>query len=289
MSNELRNLLVQFTQKYSGIADLELDQTPEPKLWFMPLDSYPSKKEASHYFLLAASISDYKLTGNPRNIRMLLHHLHNTLGNTLYTTLNPEDFKKEIPKFEQRNELLDKLGDKKNELPAVLCSVNTFVAQKTNGDLIEYTTQLHQKGLKPKHLVDQLSYKIKRMNKQHKSKAWLYLRWMVRDAPDLKLFQFDPKDLMIPLTTPKLRVHVALGLSKNENLPFDLNSKNRPESWWKNTQEFDTDTEKITQFAQTLFPDDPIKVDFPFFILGTRSRIFRPYPGILRKNTTLLY
>ena len=107
------------------------------------------------------------------------------------------------------------------------------------------------------------------MNKQHKSKSWLYLRWMVRGSPDLGLFPFDPKDLMVSLTTPKLRVYVALGLSDNDNLPFELNSKNRPDSWWESTAEFDADADRLNKFACSLFPDDPAKIDFPFFILGT--------------------
>src|SRR4030067_1044087 len=182
-SKELKDLTVRLVQTYSNIVDLELDENLDPKLWYMPLISYEAKREASHYFLLAASLSDYKLTGNSRNIRMLLHHLHNRLGHKLYLSTNPEEVKNEIPKYES--------------------------------------------------------------NKQRKSKSWLYLRWMVRKKHDLGLFQFDPKDLMVPLTTPKLRVYVALGLSNNEDLPFTLNAKNRPESWWKNTQEFDTDAENF--------------------------------------------
>jgi hypothetical protein len=107
------------------------------------------------------------------------------------------------------------------------------------------------------------------MGKHNKAKSWLYLRWMVRGSPDLGIFQFNPKDLMVSLTTPKFRVYAALGLSDNENLPFELNIKNRPESWWKNTAEFDDDAERLTDFAKSLFPEDPGAVDFPFFILGT--------------------
>jgi hypothetical protein len=143
------------------------------------------------------------------------------------------------------------------------------VEQKANGNLIENATKLQQKGRKPKDRVQKLSYAIKKMNKQNKSKAWLYLRWMVRKTPDLGLFPFEPKDLMVPLTTPKFRVYAALGLSNDENLPFILSAKNRPESWWTNTREFDADADKLTNFARDLFPDDPAKIDFPFFILGT--------------------
>ena len=269
VSNALKDLIVRFVQTYSSIVDLELDENLDPKLWFMPLNSNEAKREAAHYFLLAASLSDYKLTGNPRNIRMLLSHLHNTLGRKLYTLKNAEDFKNGISKFELKNKLLDRLGDAKAEIPEVLCSVNQFVGKKANGNLIDYTTKLSLKGRKPTDFVEELSYGIKRMNKHHKAKSWLYLRWMVRNSPDLALFQFDPKDLMVPFTTPKYRVYAALGLSDNENLPFELNSKNRPESWWKNTAEFDSDAKRFTEFVRSLFPDDPAKVDFPFFVLGT--------------------
>ena len=73
--NELKDLVVRFVQTYSAVTDLELDLHLHPKPSFMPLNSYAAKREAAHYFLLAASLSDYQLTGNPRNIRLLLNHL----------------------------------------------------------------------------------------------------------------------------------------------------------------------------------------------------------------------
>jgi hypothetical protein len=269
VSQDLRDLIVSFVRTYSNIADLELDLHLHPKPSFMPLNNDAAKKEAAHYFLLAAALSDFQLTGNPRNIQLLLNYLSETFGHKLYKTINPLEFKPEVDKFERKIENLDRLGKEKAEIPDVLCSVNKFVAQKAQGDLIDYTTKLNQKGRKPKDFAETLSYSVKRMNKQNKSKSWLYLRWMVRGSPDLGLFKFDPKDLMVSLTTPKFRVYVALGLSNDENLPFKLNSKNKPDSWWENTAEFDADAEKLTQFARSLFPEDPTKIDFPFFILGT--------------------
>jgi hypothetical protein len=269
VSKDLKELLIKFVDTYSDIVDFELDPNREPKLWFMPLNSYDTKKEAAHYFLLAASLSDYKLTGNPRNIRMLLSYLYETLGNKLYQAKDPADFKRQIQRFEEKTQMLDRLGLEKAQIPEVLCSVNKFVEKKAQGDLLAYTNMLNEKGLKPKDFVQQLSYGVRRMNKQYKSKSWLYLRWMTRYAPDLGLFQFNPQDLMAPLTTATFRVYVALGLSNKENLHFDLNAKNRPDSWWDSTVEFDTDAEKFTEFAKTLFPNDPAKVDFPFYVLGS--------------------
>jgi hypothetical protein len=284
--NSLKELIIQFVNIYSNVVDLELDQNLDPKLWFMPLKSSASGIEAAHYYLLAASLSDHQLTGNPRSIRMLLNHLHQTLGEKLYTSKKPDDFKHEIPRYEIKNQLLDRLGDCKAEIPEVLCSVNRFVEHKADGNLIEYAAKLHRKGRKPKELVQQLSYAVNRMNKQNKSKAWLYLRWMVRKAPDLGVFPFEPKDLMVPLTTPKFRVYASLELSRDENLPFKLNVKNRPESWWTNTQEFDIDADRLTNFARELFPDDPAKVDFPFFILGTWLEYSDLTPTSLEKSMT---
>jgi hypothetical protein len=52
---DLKDLIVQFVNTYSNVVDLELDQNLDPRLWFMPLNSAAAKKEAAHYFLLAAS------------------------------------------------------------------------------------------------------------------------------------------------------------------------------------------------------------------------------------------
>ena len=269
VSATLKDLLVRFVETYSAASDLSLDLYLTPKPRFMPLETYEAKREAAHYFLLAASLSDIKLTGNPRNIPLLLNHLSAAFKDKLYTIKNPADFKIEIEKFERNIKNLDYLGDAKAEIPEVLCSVNQYVERKANGDLIDYTTKLSQKGRKPKDFVQELSFTVKRMNKQHTAKSWLYLRWMVRGPPDLGLFTFNPKDLMVPLTTPNFRVYAALGLSENENLPFELSSKYHPDNWWENTAKFDADAERLTQFARSLFSEDPAKVDFPFFILGT--------------------
>lgn len=265
----LKDLIIHFVQTYSSVPDLELDSYLNPKPWFMPLTNNEAKKEAAHYFLLAAALSDYKLTGNPRNIRLLLNQLYTTLGPKLYTVKNESDLTVEICRFEHQIEKFDHLGLAKAEISEVICSVNQFVENKAQGNLIAYSENLALRGRKPADFVKELSFTVKRMSKHHKAKAWLYLRWMVRESPDLALFKFEPKDLMIPLTTPKFRVYAALGLSDNENLPLELSIKNQPESWWVNTAAFDADAEKLTNFAKSLFPEDPAKVDFPFFILGT--------------------
>ncbi len=288
ISQDTKKLVEQFVRAYGSVVDLELDENLSPKRWFMPLNSPAARREATHYFLLAASLSDFRLTGNPRNIRLLLNHLHKTLEEGMYTSKNPAAFTHPVARYEQDMERFDRLGKAKSEIPQVLARVNKFVQETANGDLIEYASQLNNKGRKPLDLVKELSFKVEGMTKHHKAKGWLYLRWMTRPAPDLCLFPFDPSDLMVPLTTPKLRVAAALGLTQNENLPFELNAAKRPENWWKNTAEFDQDAENLTNFARQLFPEDPAKVDFPFFILGTWLENADLTPIFLEKSLRFL-
>jgi hypothetical protein len=177
--NDLRDKIVRFVETYSSVPDLELDLYLNPKPWFMPLNDDGAKREAAHYFLQAVALSDYMLTGNPRNVRMLLNHLYTTLGAKLYTTKNPSEFTHEIGRFEQQIERFDNLGQAKAESPEVICSANQFVEKKAQGTLIEYTNKLSQKGRKPADFVKELSFSAKRMTRHHKAKAWLYLRWMV--------------------------------------------------------------------------------------------------------------
>jgi hypothetical protein len=155
-SNDLKDLIVRFVQTYSSMPDLELDLYLNPKPWFMPLNSNESKREAAHYFLLAAALSDYMLTGNPRNMRIFLDHLYTALGPKLYTTKNPQEFTREIGKFEKQIEKFDHLGQAKAEIPEVICSVNRFVENKAHGNLIDYTAKLSQKGRKPADFIKEL-------------------------------------------------------------------------------------------------------------------------------------
>ena len=133
----LRELITRFVETYSSVPDIELN-LENTKLRFMPLDSYEAKREAAHYFLLSASLSDFGLTGNPRNTSLLLTHLLSALENKLYAIKNPSEFAQEITKFEYNYQKLEHLGRSKAQIPHILCSVNKFVEEKANGDLIDY-------------------------------------------------------------------------------------------------------------------------------------------------------
>jgi hypothetical protein len=136
----------------------------------------------------------------------------------------------------------------------VLISVNEFVKNRAAKDLIEYSKRF----IKPEHFVEDLSRNIDRMGGPHKDKAWVYMRWMVRPEPDLRIFShYSPADLFVPLTPENANVATSLGLI-NSVLP----------SLWRDENRAMRARQSITKFARQLFPEDPAKVDYPFFLLG---------------------
>jgi hypothetical protein len=85
----------------------------------------------------------------------------------------------------------------------------------------------------------------------------MYLRWMVRGRPDLRLFNhLHTKDLFVPVDTNVARVAACLGRIPETHL---------------NSLTWD-DTVEVTNLARDLYPNDPARVDYPFFLLGRRLR-----------------
>ncbi len=87
------------------------------------------------------------------------------------------------------------------------------------------------------------------------------MRWMVRDYPDLRIFDhFSPKDLFVPLDGNVAKVAACLGLIPSNKISPTGKISNLD---WK-------DVLRVTEFARSLYPDDPAKVDYPFFLLGRK-------------------
>jgi len=242
---EIIPLLKEFVKRNSCVKDLQFDPNIPPKLQFDPYSqSYEEKRKIAHYFLLVASIDEGNIIGRAENARRLLVCLHRKFGDNLFRIDEPEHFQKEIVDCGFYTDF----GPLKYQIPRVLTSVNKFVANVSGNDLIEYARNLNNL----KKTVVSIGKYVKRMGGPIQKKAWIYMRWMVRPYPDLRIFDsFSPRDLYIPLTTDILRVGVCLGLIESTEGPL----------LWEHV-------EKVTSFAKTIFPEDPVKVDFPFFLVG---------------------
>lgn len=253
---ELKSLIKEFVERFSHLVGFQWGRGPSretfPKLPVEPYSKdYEERRKAAHYFLLVASVDEDELVGRAENARRLLVKLHHNLGDKdFYQSNKSERFKEGINLCPFREEF----GPEKEAIPRTLVSVNDFVREKANGDLIKYSKSFS----KPKEMVDEIAANVERMKRSLKDKSWMYMRWMVRPKPDLHIFNhFSPEDLSIPLTPYVANVAVCLGLIKNVD-----------DSLWENEEEAELARGRLTQFAKELFPDDPAKADYPFYILG---------------------
>ncbi|MBT0158429.1 DUF2400 family protein [Candidatus Bathyarchaeota archaeon A05DMB-2] len=250
-TEDLLSLLLKFVNTNSNVVDIQWDRRMSPRLLLNPYSKNPEeRKVAAHYFLLVASVLEDGLIGFSENARRLLICLHRAFSNRLFEIYKPHLLEEKIVKCG----FYDALGPHKQLIPEILTSVNTFVKNKAERNLIKYS----QEFSKPKDLVEDLSQNIENMRRLYKNKAWTYLRWMVRPHPDLRILEhFSPEDLYVPLTVENAHVAISLGLI---NSPIH--------SLFRDEDRTMLATERITSFAKKMFPQDPAKVDYPFFLIG---------------------
>ncbi len=250
-TDETVNLLVEFINKNSNIVDIQWDRRMSPRLLFNPYsEKYEERRITAHYFLLVASILDDTVVGYPENARMLLGYLHEAFGSSLFDIKKAHLFEEEIVK----SDFYYDLGPNKKAASEILASVNFFIKNNAEKNLLKYS----QKFTKPKNFIDDMAQYIKALSGPHIDKAWTYMRWMVRPHPDLQIYDhLLPEDLYVPLTKENANVAASLGLIYSAS-----------PSLWRDEQSAAEARQKITNFAKRLFPEDPAKVDYPFFLLG---------------------
>ncbi len=250
VTDEITSILVEFINKNSDVADVQWDRRMSPRLLFNPYsEKYEERKIIAHYFLLAASILDDTVVGYPENARMLLCYLHTAFGSSMFEIKKAHLFEEEIVKADFYRDL----GPNKKAASEILASVNLFVKLKAERNLLTYA----QKFRKPKDFIEDLAQNIPALGGPHKDRAWVYMRWMVRPQPDLQIYDhLLPEDLYVPLTKENVNVAASLGLVSSFS-PV-----------WRDERTEAEARQRLTDYAKRLFPKDPAKVDYPFFLLG---------------------
>jgi hypothetical protein len=250
-SDEIQALLVEFINKNSNVADVQWDRRMSPRLLFNPYsEKYEERRIVAHYFLLAASILDDTVVGYPENARMLMVYLHEAFGNQFFEIKKAHLFEEEIVKAEFYHDL----GPNKKAASENLASVNLFIRNTAERNLLKYA----QKFTKPKDFIEDLSKNIPSLSGPHKDRAWTYMRWMVRPQPDLQIYDhLLPEDLYVPLTKENANVAASLGIIPTAS-----------PSLWRDEQTAAHARQRLTDYAKKLFPHDPAKIDYPFFLLG---------------------
>jgi hypothetical protein len=250
-TRELKTMLLKFVESNSDVVDIQWDRRMAPRLLLNPYSAdYEENKITAHYFLLAASLLEDAIVRYPENARKLLIHLHKTLGTRLFEITKPHLFEEKIITAN----FYKNLGPLKEAIPELLTNVNQFVKKLPQADLIKYS----QKFGTPTSFTNDLDQNIGGMGPSHEDKAWVYLRWMVRPYPDLRIFNhFSPENLYVPLTSNNILVGASLSVINSIRL-----------SLRKDKHKADDAREKLTAFAKQIFFNDPARVDYPFFLLG---------------------
>jgi len=246
---DLLSRLVKYVDEKSNVIDLQFDPQLHPPLPYDPYSTDPSvRKRLAHYLLLVASVDEGNVVGAAENARKLMVGCYSFLKEQLFSA-DQNMFREALEnvrwKFEARESSL---------IPNILGSVNSFVSNQAQGDILSYSRRFAS----PFELAEQISMNILRMGRtagSARKKTWMYMRWMVRGFPDLRLFHhLQPRDLFVPLDKNVARVAVCLNVipeMKLASLTWD-------------------DVVQITSLARKLFPEDPAKVDYPLFLLGRR-------------------
>jgi len=251
VNDEITSIMIEFINKNSNVADIQWDRRMSPRLLFNPYsERYDDRREIAHYFLLAASILDDTVVGYPENVRMLLVYLHTVFGDTFFDIKKAHLFEEMIVKADFYHDL----GPNKKAASENLVAVNLFIRNQAGHNLLRYA----QKFSKPKDFIEDLAQNIPALAGPHKDRAWIYMRWMVRSQPDLQIYDhLLPEDLYVPLTKENANVAASLGIISTAS-----------PSLWRDEQTAAQARQRLTDYAKRLFPQDPAKIDYPFFLLG---------------------
>lgn len=242
--------------EYTDLNPLTVEPYP------LPLDPFNknenAKQETSHYFLLVASIDQSGILGKAENARELVARLYEHLGRDCLFEADESTLSRAVQDMRSRWFAFDSKwkeisqAKRSDLIPSILSSVNLFAGNICRGDIVKFSQSFES----PADFAEEIATRIFWMGKTPSStrkKVWMYLRWMVREYPDMHIFNhFHSRDLYVPLDINVGKVAICLGWLPAEKM-YSLR--------W-------SDVVIVTEQAKKLYRHDPTKIDFPFFLLG---------------------
>ena len=229
--------------------EVDIQFVDRPDLPPIPIDPMSSKISAqnrtAHYLLLAASIDIGRIVGEAENARRILSIMHSLAGDRLF-----EEIDENIVISWFLNVALNfRLGPDQKKIPYNICRVNRFI-RRLDSALYHWGRQYS----KPVDIINGIAKECDLGKPEStRKRVCMFLRWMVRPKPDLHIWDhLSPSDLYLPLDKNVGVVLYRLGIVGKGALGA-LN--------WNHVR-------VATEFAKTIYPEDPVKVDYPFFLLG---------------------
>lgn len=248
--NDRNDLVRAFVEEVESRRTADMSFRDDPKLPALPTCGVGGGK--SRYLLLAAAIDAATASTGIRPLLADLDRRMCGLGHArglLDLSLDHKQIVLDVITTRQRG---GELGgwQIKAQVPRILAEANAFVDYDANGDFDAWARQFDS----PHPIVDKLAAGIwyqGRPRSEARKKMWMLMRWLVRPAPDLRLWDhLDPADLMVPVDAHVARFAARLGV---------IDGHRAKEPFWR-------EVEAITAYARTLFPNDPAKIDYAFFM-----------------------
>ena len=249
------------TQVHQQLVDFVLRHADTPDLQYGFLPSGLSESATASYLLLVASVNQ---GAKAETVGKFILQLWQERGPGLYgiATADAADVRRLIGTAKA---VVGLSRSKPFDEVAVLRSAAQYLTSV--GDLLLHA----RKSPSPAALVDEMAAQIVYFGRDQtgaRKKAWMYMRWMVRPSPDLRLFAgLDPRDLEMPLDQNTCRAFGAIRrLLRSDPTLAQMECDNKvPRANAANRL-------LATAFARSLFPDDPIVMDYPLFLLGRSSK-----------------
>lgn len=245
----------------------QFNEVPDLQFGSVPYDLRSHK--GTGYLLMVASINQ---SAPAEFVRDFVGHLHSEFGDALLAFHDlPEAERRKVGHAYVQKHLPDwKLNDAWDRIltDASRC-ITTSRQRSPAGMTLAHTAPMHAQRMAAL-LASRIHYMGRDPNSARK-KVWMFLRWMVRDTPDLGTWKhvISPADLRIPVDVNTGRAfqdlqRVSLGAAMTEQgVSFELDAKGAVASNAANV-------EAATRVARWFFPDDPVRVDYPFFCYGRR-------------------
>lgn len=247
--SEVDELLRGYVENNDGICCSQWDPAISERLCFDPYEaSAEAQRKAAHYFLLNAAVTETELVGRSENARALMIDLHRRFKDSLFTSTDPQRLHEAV----KRSRFYRDYGPERRRIGAVLAGVNAWVSDEAGGYLLGYSEGFAQ----PDEFASRLQ-SIPRMGGVFREKTWMYLRWLTRPYPDLGVYGFDVGELKAALTSYVVKVASCLGLCEGVG-----------SAAWSDLGYREEARERVTGYARDLFPGDPLRIDYPFYMLG---------------------
>lgn len=255
MDNQLNLTPVrEFVLAFKDIQDVQFAAVP------YPLASH----EGIAYLLLVASINQGT---SAENVRDLMRALYDLLGDDLLKIQH-------VPQAQYLPVLKKwqvgwRIGE---QIPRILASAGNFIeVSEKHGGLIERGKCQPDAVTAARKIVENIYFMGSGATSARK-KVWMFMRWMVRPAPDIGIWNppLKPADLRIPLdsNTGKafqdlVRFSPFKEWMADQKKVFEWEAPGKMASTASNV-------EIVTELARMLFPDDPARVEYAFFCYGRR-------------------